>query len=167
MRILWAAVLLLMGSGAAISQRGDKDGGKIHPVTVRQLRDIVLGDSGKIVLLNAWASWCKPCRDEMPGLLRLGREYKDRGLDVILVAIDESEIVDSIDGPLLQKWGVDFPTYYARDSSDDAFILGLNPEWNGALPASFIYNGSGKLLEMMVGGRSYAQLKRKIAKALK
>src|ERR1043165_4137524 len=44
---------------------------------------------GKVVLVNFWASWCEPCRDETPGLVKVAAEYRDRGLDVTGVAMDD------------------------------------------------------------------------------
>ena len=98
--------------------------------------------TGKVTLVNAWATWCAPCVEEFPYLMKLREQYADQGLEVIFVSADfEKDKDKTIE--FLQEQGVDFTTY--RQSGDeDAFINGLNTDWDGALPATFIYDATGK-----------------------
>ncbi len=52
--------------------------------------------TGKVIILNSWATWCVPCREEMPGLEQLYEEYKDKGLEVIGVSVDSFGMGDRI-----------------------------------------------------------------------
>ena len=167
MRCLGVLCFVPVICGSVISQTKHEGLPRVQPVTAARLKEIVRKDSGRVVLVNAWASWCKPCHDEMPALLKLRSAYPDTTVDVILVAIDDSEIVDSVVRPHLKAFGVDFLSYVARDRSDDAFIEGMNPGWNGALPATFVYDKKGALVEMMVGERSYGKFQQAILKALR
>ena len=62
---------------------------------------------GKVVFLNFWATWCEPCREEMPGMERLHRAYKDRGLVVLAISLDSQGA--SVVNPFVKKLGLTFP----------------------------------------------------------
>ena len=57
---------------------------------------IVANATGDLIILNSWATWCIPCREEMPGLEQLYEEYKDNGLEVIGVSVDSFGMDDRI-----------------------------------------------------------------------
>jgi thiol-disulfide isomerase/thioredoxin len=138
----------------------------VEKVGLATLKRILAGDSGNVVLLNAWATWCKPCADEMPGLLKTWRSYRGKPLRLILLSTDDLDELETKVRPALKKFGVDFPTYIMSDSSEDAFISGLNDEWSGALPATFFYDRKGELADMKVGERSYSQFKEAVERLL-
>lgn len=116
------------------------------------------------VLVNVWASWCTPCVEEFPDLLHVARELSPKGLRLILVNVDfpgsENETT-----AFLTKQGVDFPTY-ARTGKDEAFVDGLEPKWSGAIPATFLYDDSGKLVKYWEGKASYPVIKKRALAAL-
>ena len=71
-------------------------------------RPIRLADfRGKVIFLNFWATWCDPCREEMPSMERLHRKYKDRGLVVLAVSLDSQG--GRVVKPFLKKMGLTFP----------------------------------------------------------
>jgi thiol-disulfide isomerase/thioredoxin len=139
-----------------------------HPsvtrVTHGQLKEVVSSDSGKIVLVNVWATWCKPCKEELPSLVRLSKEYRDKGLKVVLVSADDVDSLEKNVEPMLKNLQVDVPSYIIADSSDEAFMDGFAPDWSGALPTTFVYDRSGALKETMVGERTYDQFKKSVEK---
>lgn len=163
-------VLLTIGwfsSSVVIAQSGGDTLPAVQKIDHKKIIELVRQGRHKVTLVNIWATWCEPCRDEMPGLVRLRREYRDKDVDVILVSADDIEKADSTVPRMLHKLGVDFPTYIDNDSTDEAFITGMNPDWSGALPASFLYDRDGKFVEMMVGGKSYETFEKVIKKILK
>jgi mono/diheme cytochrome c family protein len=66
--------------------------------------------SGKVVLLNSWATWCAPCLVELPDFETLYRSDRDKGLEIIGVNIDEGEVDEKV-GRLVQKLGLTFPIW--------------------------------------------------------
>ena len=83
---------------------------------------------GKIVLVNFWASWCTPCREEMPDLVRISKEYASRGVVVLGVAMD----VGGLDGVrrFLDEIDVTYPIVVPRgDSSALSSVRGLPTTW--------------------------------------
>ena len=139
----------------------------VVPVRVTALKEMVKRDSGKVVLVNVWVTWCKPCKEELPRLARLRKDFSEKELSLILVSADDSEIVDSKVRPSLKTLGVDFPTFVIHEKSDEAFMSGMDSTWNGALPTTFVYARNGKISEIMTGERRYDQFVTTVSKLLK
>ncbi|HYM81181.1 MAG TPA: TlpA disulfide reductase family protein, partial [Candidatus Limnocylindria bacterium] len=95
----------------------------------------------EVVLVNIWATWCAPCREEFPDLMRLNERYRDRGLRLILVSADFEDQLP-LARRFLAKQGVDFPSYL-KTGDDMRFINAMDSRWTGALPATLIYDGRG------------------------
>jgi peroxiredoxin len=100
--------------------------------------DVKLSEfKGKVVLLNFWATWCGPCKIEMPWFVEFQREYKDRGFSVIAVSMDEEgwDIVR----PFTEELKLNFPVVVGDDRLAD--------EYGGvsALPTTFIIDKEGRI----------------------
>ncbi len=119
------------------------------------VRKLVRDGGAKATLVNLWATWCLPCREEMPSLLKLRAKYSGAGFRLLLVSADGVEAADSVIPAALRRFGIDFPTYVDADSSDEAMINGFDTGWSGALPASFLYDSTGTLVKTLVGGKSF------------
>lgn len=138
----------------------------VKPVRVSELKERIMRDSGKVVLVNVWATWCKPCKEEMPQLVRLRKNVSRNEFSLILVSADDSELVDTKVRPALKSLGVDFPSYIINERSDEAFMNGMDSTWNGALPTTFVYDRKGKLSKIMTGERTYKQFEETVGKLL-
>ncbi|MBX3025985.1 TlpA family protein disulfide reductase [bacterium] len=134
------------------------------PATAAQVLDAVKAADARVVVVNVWATWCIPCREEMPDLLRLRRAYRDRGVALLLVSGDFAAEREQA-AAFLGEQGVDFPTYI-KTGDDMAFINALDPQWSGALPATFIFDDQGRLRHALLGKSSYAQLEAKVLDVL-
>ena len=105
---------------------------------------------GKPLLVNFWATWCEPCRDEYPMLNELAKQYGPRGLKVIGVSMDD-------DGDLilmrrfLERYKPVFPNYRKKAGTEEAFRQAIFPGWNGSLPATYFYSKDGKQVGHMFG----------------
>ena len=136
----------------------------VSPVTAGELHDVVRDSEARVVLVNVWATWCQPCLEEFPDLLRIEREYRGRGVKLILVSGDfDTEVPNVV--KFLSRQGVDFPTYI-KAGSDMEFINTMNSEWSGALPATFVYDGGGHLARFWEGKASYAVLEQAVLEVL-
>ena len=161
--------LIVIVSSVLAGQSRQKIVPQVLPVTSAQLRELIRQDSGNTVLVNAWATWCKPCKEELPALLKLAENYEKRNFKLILISGDDVEDLESVVQPALQKTGVAFPTYIMNDSTQEAFISTMNPAWEGAfaLPTSCLYDTKGKLADMFVGQRTYRQFVKLLVPHLK
>ena len=96
----------------------------------------------KPVLLNFWATWCAPCIEEFPYLMKLNEKYEGR-FKLIFVSGDFPEARDEARA-FLRKQGVDFETYF-KVGKDHEFITAISDSWSGALPFTIVYNTEGKV----------------------
>ena len=139
-------------------------GPEIQPATWEQLRGTVRAGGARLVVLNVWATWCVPCREEFPDLLRIRSEYRERGVRLVLVSADiDSQIPDA--RRFLSGQGVEFLTYL-KQGADMPFIDSLDARWSGALPATVLYDAAGRKLWFHEGKTTYDSLKARIEEAL-
>jgi thiol-disulfide isomerase/thioredoxin len=88
------------------------------------------------LLVNVWSTWCEPCVEEMPILVRVAREHEARGLGLVLLSADPRSQRDAARA-LLREHGAPLPGWI-KTGSDDAFVRALHPAWSGALPATLL-----------------------------
>jgi thiol-disulfide isomerase/thioredoxin len=100
---------------------------------------------GEIVVLNFWATWCEPCRKEIPLLVRLQREYGRRGVRIVGASIDEPEDRDVAER-FVRDRGVNYPVWYGH-TAEDMKPLGLAT----AIPATAIFDREGTRVFRIVG----------------
>ena len=127
--------------------------------------ELVREADAEVVVVNVWATWCMPCREEFPDLLRLRKEYAESGLELMLVSGDFSDDAEEQIGSFLLTQGVDFVTYL-KEGDDMRFIDTLARQWSGALPATLFYGGDGTLREFWEGKADYARMKRAVERIL-
>lgn len=153
-------------------ESGDTAGGvpkgafqpELRPATASEILDATRGSGSQAVLVNVWATWCAPCRAEFPDLVRLHRDYRGRGLALVLVSADFEEQLPEARA-FLAKSGVDFPSFY-KVGDDMQFINTLNPKWTGALPATFIYDSEGRQRYFQEGRGTYKEFEKQVLEVL-
>lgn len=127
----------------------------VKPIDEKGLQQRLQQARGKVVLLNFWATWCDPCVEEFPDLVKIAQEFRPRGLEMILVSIDEPEELEKKVKPFLQNQGVTWPTYFKKTRDDEVFINTIDPKWSGAIPATFIYDANGVLVKRLIAHQRY------------
>ncbi len=120
------------------------------PVLDGGVTEIVARHKGNVILVNFWATWCSPCREELPHLLKLEKELASEGFRLVVVSADEPEQALEA-GQFLDSIGAKPPRYIKRTSDTDAFISAVDSTWSGALPAVFLYDRTGKRVNSFVG----------------
>jgi thiol-disulfide isomerase/thioredoxin len=155
------AALIAAAAGSVLLQACSTAPG-VTPVSAAAADSLRRSSRARVVVLNVWATWCRPCLGEMPGLVRLRSEYSRNDLDLIILSADDLSDVDSAVVPFLEKTGVDFPTYVFGGGDQDDFINALDSTWSGALPATFISSPSTGASRTLVGERTREQFKSEI-----
>jgi thiol-disulfide isomerase/thioredoxin len=135
-----------------------------RPADARAVLAEVRKPGAAAVLVNVWATWCVPCREEFPDVLRVAREFQGRGLRLVLVSADFSDATSDV-AEFLAERGVDFPTFI-KAGKDDDFVDGLDRRWTGAIPATFVYDGRGKLVRYWEGKADYKSIRKRVLEAL-
>jgi len=136
----------------------------VEEASASDIQQMVSNSEADVVLLNVWATWCQPCREEFPDLLRLYETYQDQGFELMLVSADFESVMPDVK-EFLANHQVDFPTYI-KTGSDNEFIMQLSQEWTGALPATFVYDQDGNMLEFWQGKANYEKLEQVVTQYL-
>jgi len=114
----------------------------VVPIAAEQILQKVKDGRGA-TLVNLWATWCAPCRHEMPALLTVARAHREDGLRLMLVSADFDDQLPAV-RRFLASQAVN-ETTYIKTGDDNAFINGLHRDWSGALPATLVFDASGRL----------------------
>lgn len=130
------------------------DSTEVKSIDQNKLNSIIENREGKLLLINIWATWCVPCREEFPDLVELSQHYQNE-LDVIAISVDFTEDIQTKIKPFLKKNEVEFPVYIAGFEKDEQLINYFSKKWNGAIPATFIYDKKGKQVEFLEGKHSF------------
>lgn len=154
--IAFSSILLIFASCG-----GGKQADEISEVEMETLagETITLADQkGKVIFLNFWATWCGPCRMEIPDLNELYNEYQQEGFLVIGVSVDNGGF--SVVGPYAEREGIDYPL--VMDDYDLAGKLGGVP----ALPTTFFINREGTIAGKEVGYFTREAMERRLEELL-
>ena len=108
---------------------------------------------GKVIVLDFWATWCPPCKAEIPGFVELQKEYGEKGLQIVGVSVDDT--VDKL-SPFAAEFKMNYPVLVGLDRDDlqDAY----GPMWG--IPTTFLINRDGKICRKhsgLVGKERYEQ----------
>ena len=95
---------------------------------------------GRVVLVNYWATWCPPCRVEMPGLVNAANEYKNRGVEFIGITMDEN-LADV--PPFVAKYEIPFPILLPEGDPNSGLAT--------ALPTTLLFDKNGRLAKKYTG----------------
>mgnify|MGYP001765312252 CR=1 FL=1 len=114
--------------------------------------------AGKVRLVDFWATWCAPCREAIPGFKDLYARYRDRGLEIIAISMDEDG--PAVVKPFVEREKIPYTNLMGTEEAAEAFggVLGL--------PATFLIDGNGMILESWVGGVPKRVFEEKIREAL-
>ena len=160
------AALLFVGFHAASRTSGGPDSldpaGKPAPdFTLQTLdgKDVTLSSlRGKAVLLNFWATWCGPCKIEMPWFVELQKQYGSQGLQIVGVAMDDSSTQDIQN--FVKEMGVNYPVLIGKEAVGQAYG-GVD-----VLPTTFFIGRDGTIVAREFGLQSRSIFVENIEKAL-
>ena len=138
---------------------------KLIPVDEAGYSQMVAGQKGKVLLVNFWATWCQPCRKEMPALAKLAARLAPKGMVLATVSADEPED-ESTARAFVRESGVKGPAYLKQVKNDDKFIASLDAKWSGALPALALYDRAGKKVRVFIGEADLAKVEADLLKLL-
>jgi peroxiredoxin len=162
-RFIFRSAILLLLFGALLfalisNLTKDKEildiGSEAPPFVLKQLNgsseSLTLSDlEGKGVMLNFWATYCKPCEKEMPYMEKLYPEYKDKGVEIVAVSVDATELVIN---RFVDKYQLSFPVLH--DSTGqvmEAYNI-------GPLPTTYFIDENGKVEEVVQGQLTLSKL---------
>ncbi len=107
-----------------------------------QLSQIINKEDGKTYVINFWATWCKPCVEELPYFEQLNETYKDDQVEVILVSLDFKKQFEKKLVPFMTDRKLKSKVMVLLDPDSNTWIDKVSDEWTGAIPATIIRNGT-------------------------
>lgn len=105
------------------------------------LEPIINKKDDKVYVVNFWATWCAPCVKELPYFEKVNENYKDKGVEVLLVSLDFPKNYDTKLKPFMKKYDLKSEVVAFDDVNQNRWIPAINKDWSGAIPATIIYKG--------------------------
>ena len=127
---------------------------------------IVAGRKGRVLLVNFWATWCEPCREEMPDLVAAARRFPSKDLAVVLVSLDSQKTGPTQVPKFLREQKVPFVSWLAKTRDPQDFIDTVDRTWDGSLPYTLVYGRDGKIAARLSGLQTEASFTEAIRKAV-
>ncbi len=121
-----------------------------RPQTLAQYR-------GKVLVVNFWATWCPPCREEIPHFIQTQHELADKGVQFVGIALDDRAQV----APFMLEMNMNYPVLIGGLNEQEALRKLGNP--SGGLPYTLIYDKAGNLRERIIGGLDQRRLQQALA----
>lgn len=149
-------------SGTSIAAAPDSLSPPVLPLSVAGVLARAKAPGATATVVNVWASWCGPCREEFPALLATVKRHP--GVRLVLVSADfDTELAPA--RAFLRENGVTDTTFVKQDL-DQAFIDGLEPKWTGALPATLVFDAEGRQVAFWEGGADSARFETAVRQAM-
>lgn len=118
------------------------------------------GLRGKILVINYWATWCAPCREEIPLFVRLQQEYETQGVQFVGIAVDQADKVRDF----AKEFNINYPLLIAGLDAVELSRKAGNKA--GVLPYTLVLDRTGKMAASLVGGISESRMRAQLAPLL-
>ncbi len=124
------------------------------------------GATNRPLLVNFWATWCEPCRDEFPDLVQIDAQYRSHGLEFVTVSLDDAADINTSVPQFLREMRAQMPAYLLNTAEPEAAIMTVDPAWGGGLPATFLFDARGNIVFKHVGRVKPTELRPAIQKVI-
>ena len=152
------------GTGNAIRQY---TGLSIKKLDSQSMDSLIKNRNGEILFLNIWATWCRPCIEEFPDIIKLYQNFSEQNVRFVAVSVDDPEDLQTQVIPFIKENAVPFDIFIQNFDDPQNFINSLNRDWNGAIPATFIYDIHANQRAFMLGKQDYDKFKSELENILK
>lgn len=133
MKKLLFPLLLILFSAEAGSQ-------DIPVIDFDRLAPILQQENDTLYMVNFWATWCVPCVQEMPDIVKFADEMEGRKFRLILVSLDDPGQMESRIKPFVERYGIEGKVILLDDPDANSWIPEVHPDWMGAIPATLFYS---------------------------
>lgn len=123
---------------------------EVPTVDGQKFAEILKRLRGRVVVVNLWATWCVPCRQEFPLLVQLYEQYKSKGLELLAISNDDLQNLDDVKD-FIRDRHVTFTTFIVDPKGANSLREAIYPHWTGALPLTFFFDKQGVLKSHLSG----------------
>ena len=132
--------------------------GQVPFVQAEQINAWRTAKTDSVYVVNFWATWCTPCVEEMPDLLKLQQDFAAQKVKLILVSNDFKKHIDTKLIPFVQEHHLEPYVVYMNEPTPNDWIDSINPEWSGAIPTTWILNPATGKETFHEGKMAYGEL---------
>ena len=135
---LTLAILFIASNTNIFAQQTAPKVTKVDDVSIKE----ILKPNGKPLLVNFWATWCVPCREEFPDLVKINKEYEGK-IDFITISLDDLAEINRDVPKFLTQMQATMPAYLLKAKDENAVISSISKDWEGGLPFTILYDAKG------------------------
>ncbi len=117
---------------------------QVEIVTLARLEKVMSSSKDTVYVINFWATWCKPCIEELPYFEEAHTFYATSNVRILLVSLDMPSELERTLVPFIQKKKLQSEIVLLNEPDPNIWIDKIEPTWTGSLPATLIFNGSSK-----------------------
>ncbi|MEQ1603504.1 MAG: TlpA family protein disulfide reductase [Pyrinomonadaceae bacterium] len=139
-------------------------GPKVTQIDIEGLKALIK-PKGKPLLINFWATWCDPCREEFPDLVKIDAQYKGK-IDFVTVSLDDLADIKTYVPKFLTEVKAEMPAYLLKTADESAAITMVAKDWSGNLPLTILFAPSGETAYIRMGKIKMETVTAEINKAL-
>jgi len=123
-------------------------GSDVREINLDGLKKIIQRDpkDPRPLLINFWATWCDPCREEFPDLVKVDSDYRSKGLNFVAVSLDDITDIKTAVPKFLNEMKATMPVVLLNVNDPEPAIKAVDEKWDGELPATFLYDKDGKVI---------------------
>lgn len=137
--LLVASIVTWVSSCNPKKVQQQKSGAEV--ISLQQLKEKISQPSGKLKIINFWATWCKPCIEEMPYFENVANSNTDK-VALYFISLDLIEDLTNVDG-LIKKKQISANVLLLNETKYDEFMPQINEKWSGAIPATLLVDAQG------------------------
>ena len=143
-------------------------GADIREINLEDLKKLLQRDpkDTRPLLVNFWATWCDPCREEFPDLVKVDSDYRSKGLNFIAVSLDDVSDIKTAVPKFLNEMKAAMPVVLLNVNDPEPAIKAVDTAWDGQLPATFLYDKDGKVVFKHFGRINATELRAAIDKQI-
>ena len=139
----------------------------VSAIDTEALKGLITQPRERPLLVNFWATFCDPCRDEFPDLVKIDKDYRPGSIEFVTVSLDDVGEIKTSVPEFLVSMKATMPAYLLNVTDPEPAINFIDRRWQGDLPATYLYNEKGELVYKHIGRVNTAELREAIEKVVK